>query len=324
MVWFIVRRSLQALGLLWAMSIIAFLAIYALGNPVLTLVNPSSPPDVIRKAEHDLGLDLPFHEQYFRFVGNMLKGDLGSSYVTSQPALSLVLQRFPATLELAIVAIVIAGLVGIPLGIYAGYRPCSVVGRLTGSLSMLTVSLPSFVTALALIIVFGIELRIFPTGGRGAVGTVLGVPTSFATWDGLRHLPMPAINLSLFPMALFARLTRSGVQETMGSTFIRFARAKGLSSRRILSVYVLRNIVVPIITVMGIVFGTLLAFSVVTETIFSWPGTGKLIIDSIRSSDRPVIIAYLMFTAAIFIAINFTVDILCVLIDPRISLSGRN
>lgn len=316
------RRIFQGLLLIWLMSVVAFVAIYALGNPITALMNPNSPADVVERVTRELGLDLPLHQQYFRFIANLLHGDFGQSYVTSQPALGLILERFPATLELTLVAMTIAAVVGLPLGLYAGYKPRSLTGRSANAVSMLLLSLPSFWTALALIIVFAIQVHLLPTGGRGQVGFILGIPTSLATLDGLRHVLLPAINLSAFPMALFIRLTASGVQETLHSTFIRFARAKGLTIRRILFVYVLRNIVVPVITVIGIVFGVLLAFAVVTETIFSWPGSGRLIIDSIRSSDRPVVIAYLMFTVTIFTIINFTVDIVCALLDPRISLQG--
>lgn len=316
------RRIFQGVLLIWLMSVVAFVAIYALGNPITALMNPNSPADVVERVTRELGLDLPLHQQYFRFIANLLHGDFGQSYVTSQPALGLILECFPATLELTLVAMTIAAVVGLPLGLYAGYKPRSLTGRSANAVSMLLLSLPSFWTALALIIVFAIQVHLLPTGGRGQVGFILGIPTSLATLDGLRHVLLPAINLSAFPMALFIRLTASGVQETLHSTFIRFARAKGLTIRRILFVYVLRNIVVPVITVIGIVFGVLLAFAVVTETIFSWPGSGRLIIDSIRSSDRPVVIAYLMFTVTIFTIINFTVDIVCALLDPRISLQG--
>lgn len=319
---YIIKRILQGVLLIWLMSVVAFLAIFALGDPLASLINPGSPAAVIERVTRELGLDLPLHEQYFRFAAALLQGDFGRSYITGEPALGLILQRFPATLELALIAMTIAAVVGLPLGLYAGYKPNSLIGRGANSIAMLFLSLPYFWVALALIIVFGIETRLLPTGGRGDVGTILGVSTSLATWDGFRHVLLPAINLSLFPAALFIRLTASGTHEALQSTFVRFARAKGLSTRRILSVYVLRSIFVPIITVVGIVLGVLLAFAVVTETIFSWPGSGRLIIDSIRSSDRPVVIAYLMFTVTIFVVINFTVDLICALLDPRISIKG--
>jgi peptide/nickel transport system permease protein len=314
------KHILQGLILIWLMSVVAFAAIFALGNPLASLISPTAPPDVVARVTAELGLDLPLHEQYLRFAAGLLHGDFGTSYMTSQPALGLILERFPATIELTGVAMVIAATLGLPLGLYAGYRPGSLVGRASNVFAMLLLSLPSFWVALALIIVFAIETRLLPTGGRGELGTVLGITTSLATVDGWKHVLLPAINLAVFPTALFIRLTASGTQDALRSAFVRFARAKGLSTRRILTVYVLRSIVVPIITVVGIVLGVLLAFAVVTETIFAWPGSGRLIIDSIRSSDRPVVIAYLMFTATIFVIINFTVDLLCAFLDPRISI----
>ncbi|OZI18802.1 ABC transporter permease [Bordetella genomosp. 9] len=316
---FLLKRIGQGAGLLAAMSLIAFLGIFALGNPLATLVNPDSSPEVLARTAAQLGLDQPMYRQYLRFVGNLLHGDMGSSYINGQPALGLILERFPATLELALAAMLIATAVGIPLGMYAGCRPRSVVGRGVGGLAVLMVSVPTFWLGLALIIVFGIEQHWLPTGGRGQVGSLLGLHTSLATIDGWRHLLLPAFNLSLFPMALLIRLTRAGVIESLDAPFTRFARAKGLDRRRIVGVYVLRNILTPIVTVMGMVFGMLLAFSVVTESIFAWPGTGKLVIEAIRTSDRPVVISYLLFTVSIFVLVNIAADILCALLDPRVA-----
>lgn len=322
MVMFVARRVGQSVLLLLFMSFLVFMAVYALGNPVTTLINPASPPEIIQQAIHNLGLDQPPHVQYLRFLQNALRGELGNSYTSSQPALRLIVARFPATLELTVAAMTIAAAVGIPLGLLAGYRPKSNVGRIVSSLSVVGISLPTFWIGLMLIIVFAIQLGQLPTGGRGATVSVLGVETSLLTWDGLRHVALPALNLALFPMAMLIRLTRAGVQENLRTNFIRFARAKGLSSRRILFLYVFKSVLIPIVTVMGIVFGVLLAFGVVTETVFAWPGTGKLIIEAIRTSDRPVIVAYLLFTVLIFSFINLVVDIACAMIDPRVSLSG--
>lgn len=323
MAFYVLKRIAQGTLLIWLMSIVAFVAIYAVGNPVVSLINPNSPPDVVQKVIQDLGLDLPLHQQYARFFMSLLEGDFGRSFITGQSAMTMILERFPATIELTVTAMIIAGIVGIPLGVYAGYRPNSWLGRIVSSFSMLLLSLPSFWTALILVIIFSIEAHLLPTGGRGDVGRFLGMSSSLFTLDGLRHIILPAINLAMFPFAMFVRLCAAGVQETMGQPFIKFARAKGMPMRQILFSYVLRNILVPMITVIGIVFGVLLAFTVVTETIFSWPGTGRLIIDSIRTADRPVVIAYLMFTVTIFVIINFLVDIVCALIDPRISLAHR-
>jgi len=320
---FILRRIAQGAALIVAMSMLAFVAIFALGNPLTALINPASPPEVLARASHELGLDLPLYVQYLRFVFHLLHGDLGTSYITGEPALGLILSRFPATFELTVSAMLVATVIGIPLGVYTGVKASSLLGRTIGSVTILLISIPSFWVGLALVIVFGIELRVLPTGGRGQTEAWFGIQTSLATWDGLRHVALPALNLAVFPLAVIIRLTRAGVQECMGAAFVTFARAKGLAMRRILFVYVLRSVAVPIVTVVGIVFGILLAFSVVTETIFSWPGTGRLAIEAIRGSDRPVIIAYLLFTVCIFIVVNLLVDIMCALIDPRMSTQAQ-
>jgi peptide/nickel transport system permease protein len=222
---------------------------------------------------------------------------------------------------LTLVAITIALALGLPLGLVAGYWPRAIAGRLVSLVSIIGISLPTFWIGLTLITVFSIGQGWFPTGGRGPVGTILGASSSLFTLEGLRHLVLPALNLSLFPLAMVIRLTRAGVLETISSPHIRFAKAKGLSPARILARYILPSIAIPIITVVGILFGVLLAYGIVTETVFAWPGIGKLIIDSIRNSDRPVIIAYIQFTVILFLIINLAVDLACAMIDPRISLA---
>jgi peptide/nickel transport system permease protein len=220
-----------------------------------------------------------------------------------------------------VAAIVIALALGIPLGLVAGYWPHAIAGRLISSISILGISLPTFWIGLSLITVFSIGRGWFPTGGRGPVGTFLGLSSSAFTLEGLRHLVLPSLNLSFFPLAMVIRLTRAGVRENIGAPHIRFARAKGLAPARILFRYILPSIAIPIITVIGILFGVLLAYGIVTETVFAWPGIGKLIIDSIKNSDRPIIIAYIMFTVILFLIVNLAVDLACAIIDPRISLS---
>jgi peptide/nickel transport system permease protein len=261
--------------------------------------------------------------QYWRFLTQALQGDLGVSYISSQPAIRLILERFPATLELTLVAMGGALLVGLPCGLIAGYFPRSLVAKTIGTLSVVGISLPTFWIGLMLITVLSIRYGIFPSGGRGPTGVFLGIESSLFTVRGWRHIALPALNLSLFPMALMIRLTRAGVQENVSANHIRYARAKGLSPARIMTRYVLKSIAIPLLTVLGIVFGVLLAFGVVTETVFAWPGIGKLIIDAIKTSDRPVIIAYLLFTVLLFTLINLVVDLLCALIDPRISVGSN-
>ena len=319
---YVVFRIGQGVALLFVMSLLVFTAVYAIGNPVTTLINPASPQDVIDQAIRNLGLDQPLHIQYLVFLKNALHGELGNSYQSSEPALRLIAQRFPATLELTVAAMLIATAIGIPAGLLAGYRPNSIAGRVIASLSIVGVSLPTFWVGLMLVMLFSIHLGLFPAGGRGQTVELLGVEVSFLTLDGLRHIVLPAFNLSLFPTAMITRLTRSGVQENRIAPYVTFARAKGINPRRIMVVYVLKSILIPIVTVMGIVFGVLLAFGVVTETVFAWPGIGKLIIEAVRTSDRPVIVAYLLFTVFVFTLINLTVDLICAAIDPRISLAG--
>jgi peptide/nickel transport system permease protein len=259
---------------------------------------------------HKLGLDRPVHEQYFHFLANALRGDLGNSFVFGEPALKLILQRMPATLELAFAAFLLAIVFGIPLGMYAGLKPESPASRAIMTGSILGFSLPTFWVGLMLIMVFAVMLGWLPSTGRG----------DFMTWDGLRHLALPAFNLALFKMALVTRLARAGTREAALQDYVKFARAKGLSPSRVVLVHVLKNILVPVVTVLGLELGGLIAFSVVTETVFAWPGMGKLLIDSIQRLDRPVIVAYLVITVLMFVVINLVVDILYSMLDPRVRL----
>jgi peptide/nickel transport system permease protein len=238
------------------------------------------------------------------------------------PALSLIIDKLPATIELAFVAMVIAILLGIPLGLLAGLKPDSFVGRAIMAGSILGFSLPTFWVGLVLIMVFSIHLGWLPSNGRGETLVVAGIPMSFLTADGLLHLAMPAFNLALFKLSLLIRLTRAGTREAVLQGYVKFARAKGLTQRRVIGVHVLKNILIPIVTVIGLELGSVIAFAIVTESIFAWPGTGKLLIDSINQLDRPVIVAYLLVIVTLFIAINFVVDVLYSLLDPRVRLGG--
>jgi len=257
-----------------------------------------------------LGLDRPVHEQYFHFLGNAARGDLGNSFVHGEPALKLILDRMPATLELAFAAFILAIVFGIPLGMYAGLKPEAPASKAIMAGSILGFSLPTFWVGLMLIMVFAVMLGWLPSTGRG----------DFMTWEGLRHLALPAFNLALFKMALVTRLARAGTREAALQDYVKFARAKGLSPSRVVLVHVLKNILVPVVTVLGLELGGLIAFSVVTETVFAWPGMGKLLIDSIQRLDRPVVVAYLIITVLMFVVINLVVDILYSLLDPRVRL----
>lgn len=323
MIGLIARRLAEAAGIVLLMSLLVFLSIYAIGDPVDILVNPQANQIEIARTAAALGLDRPLWEQYLRFLQNALQGDLGRSFVFNQPSIKLILQRMPATLELAISAIVIAVVFGIPLGLWAGLRPDGVADRIISTGSILGFSLPIFWVGLMLILVFAVWLGWLPSTGRGRTVEVLGIEISLLTLDGLSHIALPALNLALFKLSLVIRLTRAGTREIALADFIKFARAKGLAPHRIVLVHLLRNILIPIVTVIGLEFGAIVAFAVVTETIFAWPGMGRLIIASISVLDRPVIVAYLMMTVLMFVIINLIVDIIYSLLDPRVRLGSQ-
>jgi peptide/nickel transport system permease protein len=317
---FIIRRLLQSILVVWIMSLIVFVGVNIVGDPVDMLINPEADQAEIERFIRDLGLDRPLHEQYWYFVLNALKGDLGNSFIFNQPALKLIIQRIPATFELAIVALLMAVVIGIPLGVYAGLKPDTRTSKTIMATSILGFSLPTFWVGLMMIMVFAVMLGWLPSFGRGETELLFGIEFSFLTMDGLAHLLLPALNLSLFKMSLVIRLARAGTREVVHQDYIKFARAKGLSQNRIIFVHLMKNIMIPVVTVLGLEFGGLIAFSVVTETVFSWPGMGKLIIDALHNLDRPVVVAYLMIIVLIFVVINLVVDVLYSILDPRVRL----
>ncbi len=319
---YLLSRLGQGLLLVVVMSLLVFLGLFAIGNPVDMFVNPQADQAEIARTTAALGLDKPLWEQYAHFVRKAMHGDLGQSFVHGAGALGLVLDRLPATLELALVAMAIAILLGIPLGLWAGLKPDSLAGKLIMGGSIVGFSLPTFWVGLMLIMVFSVHLQWLPASGRAATETVLGMQISLTSLEGWRHVLLPALNLALFKLSMIVRLTRSGTREALTQDYVRFARAKGLTGRRIVGVHVLKNVLVPIITVIGMEFGSLLAFSVVTETVFAWPGMGKLLIDSITQLDRPVVVAYLMFVVVLYVSINFLADLAYSLLDPRVRLGG--
>ena len=319
---FTIRRFGQSLLVLVVMSFLVFLGVYAIGNPIELLVNPQADAVERARATAALGLDKPILEQYGTFLARAASGDLGRSFVFNVPAIQLILDRLPATLELASAAMVIAIAIGIPLGLVAGLRPHSIAGRAIMAGSILGFSLPTFWVGLVMIMLFSVHLGWLPPNGRGETVMLLGVPVSFLTWDGLQHLAMPALNLALFKLSLLIRLTRASTREAVLQDYVKFARAKGLGPGRVIGVHVLKNILLPIVTVIGLELGSVIAFAIITESIFAWPGTGKLLIDSINQLDRPVIVAYLLVIVTIFIAINFVVDILYSILDPRVRLGS--
>jgi len=321
---FIIRRLLQSVLVLFFMSLLVFVGVYAIGNPVDILINPQADQADIARAIAALGLDKPLWYQYLIFLKQALTGDLGKSFTYNIPAIRLILERMPATMELALFATGIAVLLGIPLGLWAGLKPDSFAGKLIMTASILGFSLPTFWVGLMLIMVFAVQLGWLPSNGRGPTTELFGVPVSFLSWEGIRHLILPATNLALFKLSLIIRLTRAGTREALLQDYVKFARAKGLSNARVVGVHVLKNIMIPIVTVIGLEFGSVIAFAIVTESIFAWPGMGKLIIDSINVLDRPVIVAYLLIIVSLFILINLSVDIVYTLLDPRVRISDRN
>lgn len=320
---YLLSRLLQTVLTLLVMSVLVFGGLHLVGNPVDVLLSPTATPAERREVIAAFGLDQPVWAQYWMFLKNALTGNLGNSFVFNQPVLDLILQRMPATLELAAAALVMALVIGIPLGVYAGLKPNGWLAKSIMTFSILGFSLPTFWIGLVMIMVFSVQLGWLPSSGRGETVDVFGVPLSFLTFDGLAHLALPALNLALFKISLVIRITRAGVLETMELDFVRFARAKGLTERRVVTVHVLKNTLIPLITVIGLELGSLIAFAVVTETIFAWPGMGKLIIDAIAVLDRPVILAYLMITVVMFSLINLAVDILYSFVDPRVRLEGH-
>lgn len=319
---FLIRRLMQCSAVLLVMSILVFAGVFVIGNPVDVLIDPEATTADKERTIRALGLDRPLWEQYLVFLKNALHGELGDSFVHNRPGIKLIVERLPATFELAMCCMLIAVLLGIPLGIWAGLRPATASGRSIMSGSIFCFSLPTFWVGLMMILIFGVRLNWLPTTGRGETVQVLGISVSFLTLDGLKHLIMPAINLALYPLALVIRLTASGMRETLPLDFVKFARAKGLKARRVILVHVLKNILIPIVTVVGLQFSVILAFAVITESVFAWPGMGKLLIDSIILLDRPVIVAYLLVTVLVFMIINLVVDILYSVLDPRVRLGG--
>ncbi|MBF9048514.1 ABC transporter permease subunit [Roseobacter sp. HKCCD9010] len=315
-----IKRLIQMVVVLWAVSIIVFLMMSFTGDPVFMVIPIDSSEAEIEQARRILGLDRSLPEQYIIFLGNLLQGDFGTSYVFRQPAIDLILERLPATLEIVVVAMVIATTIAIPLGVYAGANPGKPLSRLIMSGSLLGISLPGFWVGMMLIYFLAVEWRIFPSSGRGDTVEVFGVPTSLLTADGWSHVLLPAITLSVGTLAILLRITRAGMMEVTRQDYMKFARAKGVSRRGVLYGHGLRNGLIPVVTIFGLQLGDLIAFATITETIFGWPGMGKLLVDSIYRADRPVIVVYLMLVALIFVVINFLIDILYTMIDPRITV----
>ena len=321
---FILRRSTQSIIVLFIMSLLVFSGVNLVGDPVEMLINPEADQAEVERVIKELGLDKPVTEQYWYFLMNAFKGDLGTSFIFGEPALKLIVQRMPATIELALFSLFISLIFAIPLGIYAGLKPESKISKTIMAGSILGFSMPTFWVGILFIMFFAVYLGWLPSTGRGEIGSFLGVRSSLFTLDGLSHIFLPALNLALFKLSSVIRLTRAGTREIIHQDYIKFARAKGVAESRVINVHLLKNILIPIVTIIGLEFGSLIAFSTVTETVFAWPGMGKLIIDSIYNLDRPVIVAYLMIIVIFFVFLNLLVDILYTLLDPRVRFQGSN
>lgn len=319
----IAGRLSQAFLLLLVMSLIGFIGIHTVGNPVYNVVNiETATPEDIRRATEALGLDQPLWWQYLLFLRNLATGSFGTSYIYHLPALDLVIDKLPATVELAVTAILVAVVLGSGLGLLVGRRPGTLLDRLVVGGSITALSIPSFWLSMMLILLGAVVTGWFPAGGRGATGLAFGQEWSFLTRDGLHHMVLPVLALAIPNVALIARLARAGTLEMDAADFTRFCRAKGLTERRILLRHILPNISLPIITIAGLQLGGMLAFAVVVESIFSWPGVGKLLIDSIQLLDRPVVMTTLTFVAMVFVTLNALIDLTYAVLDPRVRISA--
>jgi peptide/nickel transport system permease protein len=317
---FILRRLLQALIVMLAVAFIAFMLFQYVGDPVTNLLGQDATPEQRVQLRHDLGLDASFPVQFARFVGNAVQGEFGLSLRQGRKVSSLIVERFPATLELALLAAVIALVAGIPMGVYTALRRNSFGAQLTMGVSLLGVSLPTFLIGILLILFFAVTLKWLPSFGRGDVVALGRWSTGLLTVDGWRHLILPAVTLSVFQLALILRLVRAEMLEVLRTDYIKFARARGLRNSAVYFGHALKNTLVPVLTITGLQLGGLIAFAIVTETVFQWPGMGLLFIHAVQFADIPVMAAYLCLISLIFVLINLVVDLLYFAVDPRLRI----
>ncbi len=315
---YIIRRILQGIIVLLAVSMICFIIFRYMGDPVLTLAGKYATFEQIQEVRESFGLDKPMLEQYLRFVWNALHGNFGVSYVSRVPALDLILERLPATVELATTAIGIAFILGTFLGVIVSLKPFAIRNKVIMAGSLGGISMPTFLTGILLIMIFGVYLGVLPPYGRGETVQVGFWRTGLLTLDGIRHIILPALTLAGFQLAVILRLTRAGMREVLTQEYIKTAWAKGLPPKKVIFKHALRNVLIPVITITGLQFGELIAFSIVTETIFQWPGMGNLLLTSMFESDQPVIVTYIMLAALVIISINILVDIIYAFLNPKI------
>ncbi|MDM0038267.1 ABC transporter permease [Variovorax sp. J22G21] len=318
---FVLRRLLQAVIVMVVVAFIAFLLFQYVGDPVVFLLGQDAKPDQIRQLRADLGLDQPFFVQFWHFLLNAAQGEFGLSLRQGAKVSRLIGERLPATLELSLVAALLALLVGLPMGVYAALRRGTVGSQAVMALSLLGVSLPTFLIGILLILVFSVWLGWLPSFGRGEVVNLGWWSTGLLTRDGWSHLVLPTVTLAVFQLTLIMRLVRAEMLEVLRTDYIKFARARGLSDRAIHFGHALRNTMVPVITITGLQLGSLIAFAIITETVFQWPGMGLLFIQAVTYADIPVMAAYLCLIALIFVTINLVVDLLYFAVDPRLRVS---
>lgn len=319
---FIIRRLGQAALVMLFVAFISFLMFRYVGDPVASLVSQEASIADMERLREQLGLNDPFYEQFFRFLGNAVQGQFGISYRLQTPVTELILSRLPATIELALVSATMALVVGLVLGVFTALRPKSWSTGAIMTASLIGVSLPTFLIGIGLIYIFAVELKWLPSFGRGEVIDLGWWRTGLLTESGLRSIILPAITLSLFQMTLIMRLVRAEMLEVLRQDYIKFARARGLSKRAVNFGHALKNTLIPVITITGLQLGSVIAFAIVTETVFQWPGVGSLFVNSVAVVDVPVMAAYLMFVAFVFVAINLIVDILYYIVDPRLRIAG--
>lgn len=319
---FVLRRLLQAVIVMTAVAFIAFMLFQYVGDPVVFLLGQDAKPDQIHQLRIDLGLDQPFFVQFWHFLVNAAQGEFGLSLRQGAKVSRLIGERFPATLELALVAGVLAVAIGIPMGVYAALRRGTFMSQVFMTLSLLGVSLPTFLIGILLILLFTVVLGWFPSFGRGEVVQAGWWTSGLFTRDGWHHIVLPAITLAIFQLTLIMRLVRAEMLEVLRSDYIKFGRARGLTNRAIHFGHALKNTLVPVITIIGLQVGTLIAFSIITETVFQWPGMGLLFIQAVTFADIPVMAAYLCLIALIFVVINLVVDLLYFAVDPRLRMGG--
>jgi peptide/nickel transport system permease protein len=319
---FILRRMLQAVVVMVVVAYIAFLLFQYVGDPVVFLVGQDAKPDQIRELRSALGLDKPFYVQFWHFLSNAVQGEFGLSLRQGAKVSRLLGERFPATLELALVAAALALCIGIPMGVYTALRRGTFMSQVLMTLSLLGVSLPVFLIGILLILVFAVTLGWFPSFGRGETVQLGWWSTGLLTRDGWHHIVLPALTLAIFQLTLILRLVRSEMLEVLRTDYIKFARARGLPNRAIHFGHALKNTLVPVMTITGLQLGNLIAFAIITESVFQWPGMGLLFIQAVTFADIPVMAAYLCLTALIFVVINLVVDLLYVVVDPRLRVGS--